>query len=76
MKSIEHLHLELHAAKAKNLIISFEQINNRDMILVELKTNTPLKICNKLQSYINRMYEVETWFKHREKLIYIKYKGL
>lgn len=73
MKSIEYLHLELHAAKDRNLITSFEQLNNRDVILVELRKNTPLKVCHKLQDYINKNYEVETFFKFGEKLLYIRY---
>lgn len=72
MKSIEHLHLELHAAKERNLIVSFEKIYNRDMILVELKRNTTLKVCHTLQNYISRTYQVETHFKFREKLLYIR----
>jgi hypothetical protein len=73
MKSIEYLHLELHAAKRRNLITSFEQLNNRDVILVELKKNTTLKVCHILQDYITKTYEVETFFKFREKLLYIRY---
>jgi hypothetical protein len=76
MKSIEHLHLELHAAKERNLIISFEQINNRDIILVELKKNTPLNVCHALQLYINKTYNAETTLKWREKLIYIQHSCL
>lgn len=72
MKSIEYLHLELHAAKERNLIVSFEKIYNRDIILVELKSSTPLKVCHALQNYINKTYEVETHFRFKEKQLYIR----
>lgn len=71
MKSIEHLHLELHAAKERDLIVSFETIDKRDIILVELNKNTTLTVCHRLQNYINQTYEVETYFRFREKMLYV-----
>lgn len=72
MKSIEYLHLELHVAKERDLIVSFEMIDRRDIILVELNQSTPLRVCQMLQNYINQTYEVVTYLKFREKLLYIE----
>lgn len=75
MKSINHLYIQLHTAKEKKLIRGFEQIQNRDVILVQLKDGTPDDVCQKLKEYIRATYKevIYVTVTPYDKALYIRY---
>jgi hypothetical protein len=57
MKTISHLEYELFMAHSKRLILSYEHIHSRDLILVTLKDCTTETTKNRLKEYIRETYK-------------------
>lgn len=57
MKTITQLEYELYMARSNRLILSYEHIHSRDLILVTLKDTTTEETKNKLKEYIRETYK-------------------
>lgn len=77
MKTIECLEKELEEASARNLIVSYEHIMNRDYIVIRLPEDCPELVKQKLKIYIRQNYRcisfVTTSGHPNRCFMYIKY---
>lgn len=76
LKTITELQRELDLAKERRLIVSYEHIKNKDMLLVHLKQSTPIEVRDMVRKYIKTHYTDVMYVAvvPHENALYIRYQ--